>query len=563
MQELEKGIITRNLVISFCILIVIFISYGLVTLYDIRTISGLTQTIYNHPLVVSNSAHQANTSITKMHRNMKDVVLFKSVDRIQKAVAAVNQEEKQVYQYLDVVRDRILGDEGKNIEKEARNLFKEWEPIRREVIGLVHDGQREKAAEITTGKGADYVIVLEAKMIALTDYAREKAASFMVAADTTRSRLNITTIIFLLCGLIAASFVALFTLNRTASSEKKIHASEKRYRMLIESQVDLVSRFTPDGKFNFVNDVFCDFFNKSKEDLIGSNWQPLPVVDDRENIEGKLSSLSSHNPTEIIENRVYSGKGDIHWLQFINKGFFDSDGKLLEIQSVGRDITERKEADKALKESLREKEVLLKEIHHRVKNNMQIIQSLISIQTDKISDVELRKPLIESNNRIKSMALIHETLYHSKDIAKLDIDAYFKNISNHLFKIYRNSSHHISLSVSVDPIALDMDQCIACGLIINELISNALKYAFVDMTDGELGISLKQINEENATLCIDDNGKGFPDSIDHNLIDSMGLRIVRILVKGQLKGNMSIKNRDGTAFNIIFPLPSVKKQVIS
>jgi PAS domain S-box-containing protein len=142
----------------------------------------------------------------------------------------------------------------------------------------------------------------------------------------------------------------MLTIRRTALAEKGIEESQERYRSLVESQTDLVCRFTPDGRFVFINDVYCQFFNKSKADLIGSVWQPLPVDDDATVIEQKLSTLSPANPIVSIENRVYSGKGDIHWMQFINRGFFDRDGQLLEIQSVGRDITDRKQAEVSLQQ---------------------------------------------------------------------------------------------------------------------------------------------------------------------------------------------------------------------
>ena len=134
-------------------------------------------------------------------------------------------------------------------------------------------------------------------------------------------------------------------------SAKAVQESEEKYRLLIETQTDLVCRFSPDGRFVFVNDVYCKFFNMPKEELIGSKWQPLPVDDDVKDIEEKLSTLSSANPTVLIENRVLSGKGEIHWMQFVNKGFFDHDGNLVEIQSVGRDITDRKQMEEALYKS--------------------------------------------------------------------------------------------------------------------------------------------------------------------------------------------------------------------
>jgi PAS domain S-box-containing protein len=158
-------------------------------------------------------------------------------------------------------------------------------------------------------------------------------------------------IFFLVSGIFISLVVAFFTLKLTLSAEKNFLKTEERYRSLIENQTDLVCRITPDGTFAFVNDMYCQFFNKSKKELTGSKWHPIPVDDDIEIIEEKLSTLSPVNPTVTIENRVLSGKGEIHWVQFINSGFFDQQGNLLEIQSVGRDITEHKQAQEALRES--------------------------------------------------------------------------------------------------------------------------------------------------------------------------------------------------------------------
>ena len=345
MSRPQQSNITKRLILGFCALISIFLLFGVYTLYDIHRISQLSRDIYNHPLIVSNAALQANTSIVKMHRSMKDVVLFNSVSRIQQSIEIVNDEEKRVHQQLDIVKKNILGDEGKALENEARKLFDAWPPIRNEVIGLVHNDQRENAANITIGKGATHVALLEKKMLGLTNYARNKASEFARETEKVHSRLNVISIFFLIVGILTSLLVAFWTLKRTKLTERYLLESEERYRSLIENQTDLISRFKPDGKFVFVNDMYCQFFNKSKKELIGTKWEPLTVGDDIQLIKEELSVLSPANPAIIIENRVFSGKGQIHWVQFINSGFFDHQGDLLEIQSVGRDITERKQAE--------------------------------------------------------------------------------------------------------------------------------------------------------------------------------------------------------------------------
>ncbi len=349
MTKPKNANIAPKLMLGFFVLIVIFLLFGVYALYDIHKVSDLGRTIYNHPLVVSNAALHANVSIVKMHRSIKDVVLFNSLSKIEKSIEAVNEEEKQVYRQLDIIKKNILGKEGKALEKETRKLCDGWRPIRNEVIRLVHSDQRENAADITIGKGADHVSLLEANMLRLTQYARNKAFEFNRETESIQSKLNVKLIFFLVLGVLTFLLVAFFTLKLTLSAEKGLLKSEERYRSLIEDQIDLVCRITPDGKFVFVNDMYCQFFNKSKKELIGSKWQPPPVDDDIQIIKEKISELSFTNPIVIIENREISGKGSIHWMQFINHGLFDARENLLEIQSVGRDITERKLAEEKLK----------------------------------------------------------------------------------------------------------------------------------------------------------------------------------------------------------------------
>lgn len=221
---------------------------------------------------------------------------------------------------------------------------------------------------------------------------------------------------------------------------------------------------------------------------------------------------------------------------------------------LNEEIEERKRAEKIIKQNLREKEVLLKEVHHRVKNNMQIIQSLLSLQADKLHEPMLKQPLLESRNRIKSMALVHETLYRSEDIAKLDVKAYFQRIADHLLRAYADPSRNIDLKIEVTPVNLGLDACIACGLILNELMSNSLKHAFTGRRRGKLAIDLVSLNDGEAQLSIQDDGRGLPPSVDLLSGETMGLRIVVILVEGQLKGTFAADNNGGTRFTISFPL---------
>ena len=347
-----KAMSTRlSLIFAFCLLISIFLLYGLFSLLDHRVLFNLTQTIYNHPLVVSNAALRSNVCIGKMHRSMMDIVHSKSSKEIQESIKAVERQEKMVSQYLDIVKDKIIGTKGKRLEDEARSLFENWRPLRKEIINLVINDQTEQARNMIAEKNQGHVVKLEAKMFELTNYARDKASLFMSDSKNTYSGLNVKSIMFLLMVLFLSSLIAFYTIKQILFYEKGLKNSENRYRSLVETQIDLISRFYPDGTLAYVNDVFCRFFNKTADNLIGSKWQLLLVDDDFNLIEKKLLSLCFANDSVVIETRVRSGKDKITWIQFINTGFFDSKGDLIEIQSVGRDITEQKLAEKVLQGS--------------------------------------------------------------------------------------------------------------------------------------------------------------------------------------------------------------------
>ncbi len=212
------------------------------------------------------------------------------------------------------------------------------------------------------------------------------------------------------------------------------------------------------------------------------------------------------------------------------------------------DLSERVRAEERIKRSLQEKEILLKEIHHRVKNNLQVISSLLNLQSEYLPDRRGTEMFTESQHRVKSMALIHEKLYLSEDLGRLDFADYVQALAASLFQSYRISSQ-VALRVNVEEVSLGIDQAIPCGLIINELVSNSLKHAFADR-GGELRIDLRQ-REQAITLEISDDGVGLPGDVNVQDSKSLGLKLVNILV-GQLKGTMQVHRESGTQFMVEF-----------
>lgn len=215
------------------------------------------------------------------------------------------------------------------------------------------------------------------------------------------------------------------------------------------------------------------------------------------------------------------------------------------------DISERKRADDQIKTSLKEKEVMLKEIHHRVKNNLQIIISLLRLQASTIADPKTLAALADSRNRIRSMALIHEKLYQSNDLAHINFASYVQNLASEIFASYGIDAIAVQLRLDITDIAMSVDRAIPCGLIINELLSNALKYAFPDQQAGEVFIEMYRTPYGNYRLTIGDNGIGLPEDFDFQQASSLGLNIVQNLVL-QLSGSIVLERRQGTVFRITF-----------
>jgi len=216
-----------------------------------------------------------------------------------------------------------------------------------------------------------------------------------------------------------------------------------------------------------------------------------------------------------------------------------------------RDVSQRMAAEEKIRSSLREKEALLKEIHHRVKNNLQVVSSLLGLQSRVLTDEPTRKMFQESQNRIHSMALLHESLYQSNNLSRIDFPDYIRQLANHLFHSYGVAAERIHLRTDLEKLYLNLDAAVPCGLIINELVSNSLKYAFPDGRSGEVRIELHEHEDGMARLVVADNGIGLRSDIDWVTARSLGLRLVRTLAE-QLGAKIEVKSQLGTEVQLTF-----------
>jgi two-component sensor histidine kinase len=251
------------------------------------------------------------------------------------------------------------------------------------------------------------------------------------------------------------------------------------------------------------------------------------------------------------EYRIFRPDGTIRWVCDRAFPIYDESGKIYRIAGIGEDISDRKFTETRIQAALREKEVLLKEIHHRVKNNMQVISSLLQLQAQYIEDEPTLALFEESQTRIHSMALIHEQLYQSEHLDRIDLPPYVQNLVANLYQSFGCGNTAIQFNLNIDPIYLNIETAIPCGLIINELVSNSLKYAFVQSLVGEINIEFHKINSLEFQLIIQDNGSGFPAGLDVENAETLGLRLVRMLAY-QLEASIDIDSQCGTCYNIIF-----------
>ena len=267
-------------------------------------------------------------------------------------------------------------------------------------------------------------------------------------------------------------------------------------------------------------------------------------------VVGRLRDLS-----EIVKGQLAKGEGVEEELRQahdeLEKRVEERTSDLAKANEILLDeITLHVQAEEQIRASLQEKEILLKEIHHRVKNNLQIISSLLNLRTEYIKDEDTLDLFKDSQNQVRSMALIHEKLYQSQDLAHMDFNEYIRSLTNQLFRSYGVNPDAIAAKIQVDDVSLDIDAAIPCGLIINELVTNSLKYAFPDGMEGEIAIDLTT-EEEKSTLIVSDNGVGLPKELDFKNTESLGLQIVIMLVK-KLKGTIELSNHSGTEFEIVF-----------
>jgi PAS domain S-box-containing protein len=308
-----------------------------------------------------------------------------------------------------------------------------------------------------------------------------------------------------------------------------------------------------DGVTVYTNPKFDQMFGYDAGALIGQHVSVINYEDDQitaKSVNEVITANIMQYGEFTYEVKNIKKDGTCFWSSATSSVFEHPEHGTVFV-TVQQDITEQKQAEEKVKASLKEKEVLLKEIHHRVKNNLGIVSSLLQMQYRRTQDSQATAILLDSRNRIASIALVHEKLYRSDDLANINFAQYIPDLTTHLFDSYNVSSSNIQLNIQVEDVSLDIETAIPCGLIINELVSNALKYAFPIDCTGKIQVSLSQASNHTLMLIIRDNGVGLPAEFESKKTKTLGMNLIQGLVK-QLRGTLEINSQQGTEFKISF-----------
>lgn len=361
--------------------------------------------------------------------------------------------------------------------------------------------------------------------------------------------------------------------------EEKLRQSELIYRAIGESIDFGVWICDPEGKNIYASPSFLELVGIKQEQCAEFGWGNVLHPDDADRTIAAWQQCVKERGKWDIEHRFRGVDGGWHPILARGVPVEDGRGKLICWAGINLDISRQKKSEEALRhahaeldqkvqqrtaeltevnarlqESLLEKEMLLREIHHRVKNNLQVVSSLLDLQSSHTQDAQAMEMFRESQQRVRSMALVHEQLYQRGDLANIHFNEYLESLIDHLFVSYRVASDRIQLSMeNHEDVQLSIDVAVPCGLLLNELVSNCLKHAFVGRETGQIRIALQLLDGDRLQLQIADDGVGLPRHVDMEHPETFGLHLVTLLV-AQLQGSLEVEREHGTLFRIAFPL---------
>ncbi len=333
------------------------------------------------------------------------------------------------------------------------------------------------------------------------------------------------------------------------------------YEFSLDHSVDAIHWFTLDGKFIYVNEATCKMSGYTKEEFEHMHLEDVDPNFTRETSPNCMQDIKN-TPNWRLESTHKRKDGSSYPVEVSGHAFTYNDKEY--ICAFARDMTQRIKnrnkittINKELENSLKEKEILLKEIHHRVKNNMEIISSLLNMQAYKSDDKKFKDAMKESRSKIHAMALVHEFLYLGENLAFINVNEYIERLLEDIKELYISQNTHIQIDLNLDVMEFSINRCIQVGMLLHELCVNALKYAFKENRENLLCVHMRLI-EDKIHIKIRDNGEGLKNIKELEKSESIGMQLVHSIVDFQLHGTIEFKNNNGLECNIIFPKKEIK-----
>jgi len=338
---------------------------------------------------------------------------------------------------------------------------------------------------------------------------------------------------------------------------------EVKRRAEAEERYALAVRGTNDGVWDWNIETNEDYLSPRWKEIVGYRDDELPNVrasftalvhpDDRALVEEAVIRHLRNGEPYKVEFRLRHKDGSYRWVLGRGEAVRDARGKAVRMAGSISDITERRRAEERLRSALAEKEVLLKEIYHRVKNNLQVVSGLLNMQGRGVSDAGMKQLLQESSNRVKSMALVHEQLYRSGDLSNISFREYVEQLVEHLMYAHRPLSARVPIRVEAEEVRFGIETAVPLGLIVNELVSNAYKHGYgPEANSGQILLRVQVFDDERVCLTVIDDGRGLPEGFDAGSVTSLGMQLV-VTLSGQLGGELAYGTREGgTFFQIVF-----------
>lgn len=338
-------------------------------------------------------------------------------------------------------------------------------------------------------------------------------------------------------------------ISKRKQAEKALEENEKRYRTYSELSFDAIFEIDLEGNIVDCNARACQLFGYTRQELLAKNVRALTPREYKSSLPDELTPDVTTG-SDVVQ-RTYRKKDGSTFVSEINTKLYQREEED-HILAYVRDISKHIEYEKAIEKSLKEKSTLLAEVHHRVKNNLAVISGLLEMQTFNAQHEHVKKELKESQSRIQSIATVHELLYQSESFSDISLEPYIDELVSYISSTFGRNDGGIRFEKDIAPISLTVKQAVPCGLLLNELITNAYKHAFPDQNEGTISLSLIK-NDNTITLTVADNGVGLPEDFDIKQASSLGVTLIQTLVR-QINGSLSIQKKPNTAFEISFEI---------